>query len=165
MSTLRHLAIARSQLYVREDKGRNEDIGGQIAKYRSAVRDSRYIMIEGDPYCAAFVSWCLERADMPLVHPFGSGFSYVPWLIDWLIDEDRYIPLENGAISGSPIQIGDLVFFQHGDRPDHVGIISEINELSLTTIEGNVGSFPNGGVATMIRVPDHGMIGFGILRP
>ena len=165
MNTPRHLEIARTQLYVREDKGRNDDLGGQIAKYRSSVRDRRYIMKVGDPYCAAFVSWCLEEATTPLEHPFGSGFSYVPWLIDWLIDEDRYIPLEYGSIGGTPVQIGDLAFFQFGNRPDHVGIVSAINEISITTIEGNVGTAPNGGVKTVIRIPDHGLIGFGIPLP
>jgi hypothetical protein len=158
---MRHLEIARGQLHVREDKSSNEDKAGQIAVYRRAVRDSRYEMQPGDAYCAAFVSYCLEQAGEPLEHEHGIGFSYVPWLHAWLVQEDLWFT----APDTEPTE-GDLVLFSLGGaRPDHVGFVEKVQGDGVRTIEGNVGGFPSGGVKRMTRKYTSGTIlGFGAIN-
>jgi hypothetical protein len=126
--------IARSQLGVVEDAGSNQDAAGFIAMYRNAVRDSRYQMKPGDAYCAAFVSWVLERAGTPLQHRWGVGISYVPWLKEHaeglgIFDttDVRYTP-----------NVGDVVIYsERGERPDHTGIILEVHDDHYVSVEGN----------------------------
>lgn len=112
----------------------NQDPGGRIDTYKTAVRDSRYTMKEGDAYCAAFVSWVLEQAGQPIEHDHGSGMSYVPWLQEWAQEEgiydepeDKYIPAPGDVIITS----------ENGERADHTGIVIWAGEDSFKTVEGN----------------------------
>jgi len=159
---MKHLEIATGELAVREDKSSNEDSNGRIAEYRASVRDSRYTMKPGDAYCAAFVSWCLEQADNPILHDHGSGISYVPWLWDWLYHHDMWF-----LYSEAEPEPGDLILFSlGGERPDHVGFVLEVGDQrsDLQTIEGNVGGHPNGGVKKMRRKINERILGFGALN-
>lgn len=157
----RHLEIARQEVGLKEDLSPNQDKAGRIIQYNEAVRDSRYEMNAGDAYCAAFISWCCEQAGYPLTHRYGTGLSYVPWLCEYLEENDQWI--EPNRVK--EVSAGDLILFQFGDRPDHVGFVDQIFHGSLGTVEGNVGSFPNGGVKSMIRTLDSKVIGFGIVSP
>jgi len=151
------LDYARGELGVREDLSSNEDKAGRIAEYRTAVRDSRYTMIPGDAYCAAFVSWCLEQAGEPLTHRAGSGMSYVPWMKEFFVQDDSWIEED-------PPEVGDIVIFAlNGGRPNHVGFVEAVSPDSITTIEGNVGTYPNGGVKRMKRVWGEKILGFGAM--
>ena len=150
-----HLDYARGELDVREDLSSNEDKAGRIAEYRLAVRDSRYTTVSGEPYCASFVSWCLEQAGDPLLHRGGSGMSYVPWMKEHFVQDDSWMTIEDGA------EVGDIVIFSlNGERPDHVGFVEQVHAEFIVTIEGNVGGHPNGGVKRMQRPLDKRVLGF-----
>lgn len=137
------VARAEYERNVREDKGTNDDKAGRIALYRDAVRDSRYTMKVGDAYCAAFVSFILEQAGRPIRHEHGEGLSYVPWLLAEAKKRDAFYTDEMVLFD----QLGDLVIFNTGSRPNHVGFVEAFGEdYSVQTIEGNVGGHPNGGV-------------------
>lgn len=152
------LKIAEGELDVREDKFSNEDLGGRIEAYRDAVRDSRYTMKVGDAYCAAFVSWVMEQAVEPLAHDKGLGISYVPWIIDYLKDEEIWKTPD--VYEPCP---GDIVVFEFGNkRPNHVGFVEKVEEKGvIITIEGNVGGYPSGGVKRLRRRIEDGVVGFG----
>lgn len=146
--------IARSQVGVVEDAGSNQDHAGYIAMYRNAVHDSRYQMKAGDAYCAAFVSWVLERAGTPLQHKWGWGISYVPWLKDHaeglgIFDtvDVRYKP-----------NVGDVVIYsERGERPDHTGIILAVEDEQYTSVEGN---YNNGVNTRVVSLSDERIIGY-----
>ena len=46
-------------------------------------------------------------------------------------------------------------------RPDHVGILESWGRDHLVLLEGNVGSFPSGGVKRVTRKLDGKVMGFG----
>lgn len=72
------------------------------------------------PYCAMFVSWCFDKAGMPLP-PIQNkkGFAYCPYGVRYFKKAKKFYR--------SP-QIGDIVFFDWGrDRiSDHVGIVEQV---------------------------------------
>lgn len=124
-------SLAREELRrdVREDVGPNEDSGGRIAEYWSAINDPRSAQVGlGDSWCAAFVSWVFERAGAPL----GEGYAYVPYLKAWLEGE--------GLWRGRDYEpsAGDIIIYSEGGvRPDHVGIVIYDGPM-LQTVEGNL---------------------------
>ena len=83
-------------------------------------------------WCAMFVSFCLDKADVP-----ASAFSRDIACVRW-ISELRHMDLYADRSDCEPAP-GDLVFFdwdgdQHGD---HVGIVTDVTETGIETIEGN----------------------------
>lgn len=146
--------VARSQVGVIEDLGSNEDSNGVIAQYREAVQDNRYTMKPRDAYCAAFVSWCCERAGLALEHENGVGISYVPWLVEYaqvrdLFDtpQERYQPL-----------VGDVVCYsERGERPDHTGIVVEVHQDHYISVEGN---YNNGVSLRKMPLDDPRILGY-----
>lgn len=108
---------------------------GQQRHYWQAVEDLRVTHIAYEArqgrgnwsWCVAFVSWIYASAGAPLKHKWGSGLSYVPYLIDWakaggVWREADYEP-----------DAGDLVLYTDGKKPVHVGIVVSPDE----SIEGN----------------------------
>lgn len=146
--------IARSQVGVIEDAGSNQDSAGYIAMYRNAVKDSRYQMKAGDAYCAAFVSWVLERAGTPLQHKWGWGISYVPWLKD---HADGLGVFDSVDVRYKP-NVGDVVIYsERGERPDHTGIILAVEDEQYTSVEGN---YNNGVNTRVVSLSDERIIGY-----
>lgn len=153
------LAIARTQLGYRESS-RN-----YIVKEDGKTTDgyTRYGDWYGDTYgewCAMFVSFCLEYAEVPDVPHHAACQAW----IDVLDDLDMYVDAENQK----PLP-GYLIFFDwNGDGySDHVGLVEDIKEDgTVVTIEGN-----NGKKVTLaeyeendLRVMGYGIVPEGELR-
>jgi peptidoglycan hydrolase-like protein with peptidoglycan-binding domain len=81
---------------------------------------------EGQPWCAAFVTWCARQV--------GIGdqvnFVYCP---------SGLAQMQAESLQVQDIQPGDVLFFQWGDHiADHTGIAASVNpDTSVNTIEGN----------------------------
>ena len=125
------LAVAKSQLGYEESK-RNFIVrpDGSVQGY---TRYGDWYGLEYEEWCAMFVSFCLNYAQIPAADfPRESGCQ--PWIEDlaWIglyeDDEDKYEP-----------QPGDLIFFQweNDDRASHVGVVEYVADGWVHTIEGN----------------------------
>lgn len=134
------LSIARSQLGYQEST-RNYEVmeDGETIKGYTRYGDW-YGMPYGD-WCAMFVSFCLNYADIPR-----DAIPYEASCPDWIealqdTDYDLYRP----AGEYTPVP-GDLVFFdwEEDGISDHVGIVAEMipateeEPAKIKTIEGNV---------------------------
>ena len=129
--------------------------------YAELVGDS-YFGESGVPYCAMFISYCLNWAG---VEAAGLPGSYVPWILSANSDTGRLVANENA-------QPGDLVMFDWQDDgvADHIGIVEEnhADEGWMQTIEGNTspgsgGSQSNGG-GVYRRARNYSSI-IGVARP
>ena len=126
------LAIARTQL------GYRESVRNYTVKEDGETKDgyTRYGAWYGYPYsewCAMFVSFCLEYAEVPDVPHHAACQAW----IDILVEKELYLPAEE--YTPRP---GDIIFFDGNgdDYSDHVGIVEEITEEGIIkTIEGNSG--------------------------
>ena len=129
--------------------------------YAELVGDS-YFGESGIPYCAMFVSYCLNWAGIDAA---GLPGAYVPWILSANSDAGRLVANEDA-------QPGDLVMFDwQGDGvADHIGIVEEnhADEGWMQTIEGNTssgsgGSQSNGG-GVYRRARNYNSI-IGVARP
>lgn len=110
--------IARTQVGLGE-KGK-DNAGDIVLKYTKG----RQI-----PWCASFVSWSLEQAGYSGGYLFSARSFWTSGSF-----ERVSVPRE-----------GDIVVFTRGNpkgRMGHVGIVERVDGGKLTTIEGNVGSYP-----------------------
>ncbi|MGK7895018.1 MAG: cell wall hydrolase [Xenococcus sp. (in: cyanobacteria)] len=127
------LDIARGELGTKE-----QPAGSNKTKY------GLWYGMNGQPWCAMFVSWVFEKAGFPLPRiqtGAPSGFAYCPYAVAYYRSQ--------GKFSNSP-KVGDLVFFAFGSKvSNHVGIVESVNQSkgTVTTIEGNTSrtSNDNGG--------------------
>lgn len=129
--------------------------------YAKLVGDS-YFGESGVPYCAMFVSYCLDWAGFEAA---GLPGAYVPWILSANSDAGRLVANEDA-------QPGDLVMFdwQNDGVADHIGIVEEnhADEGWMQTIEGNTspgsgGSQSNGG-GVYRRARNYSSI-IGVARP
>lgn len=103
--------------------------------------------MNGQPWCAMFVTWCFELNDVGPSPSFvrGSRYSYVPYLVGDA-RAGRY-----GLVTTSDPKPGDLVCYDwSGDTIfDHIGIFEawQMGAGDFTAIEGNtsVSNDSNGG--------------------
>ena len=94
---------------------------------------TRYGDVYGAPYdewCAMFISFCLSYTDIS-----ASAFPRMSNCTSWAqtlkgcgaFEDDGYVPMP-----------GDLIFFANdGKEIDHMGIVEQVSEDSVYTIEGN----------------------------
>lgn len=121
------LALAESQLYVREETGKND--GKDVVKYLRSI-DLR----KGDAWCAAFISWLHIENNIPNPE---SGWS-PSWFKNNLVyhkTQKRIIPF----ISRPAQVIG--IWIPAKGRIGHVGMITSETKLHYNTIEGNTNTF------------------------
>lgn len=87
--------------------------------------------MDGQPWCAMFVSWVFYHEGMPLSFTTSKGFAFCPYGVAGFKAQGRW--------HTSNPRPGDVVFFNwDGGRVDHVGIVESVNgDGSITTIEGN----------------------------
>lgn len=132
------IAVARTQIGYRESS-RNyivrDGVKHGYTRYGDWI-DSSESVIYG-AWCASFASFCVYYANIKGV-PYSSNCA--AW-IRKLIDAGMYY--DYGEIEP---RAGDLMFLYSGREKDaaerratHVGIVAEIRENSIVTIEGNVG--------------------------
>ena len=118
--------VAESQLYVRESTGHND--GKEIRKYLALVG-----LPEGNPYCAAGMSWCHEELSIP--NPLSA------WSPDWFkanVVYKKYHKRLKPFLS-RPGQVFGL-YYDHLGRIGHIGLITSETNLHYNTIEFNTGA-------------------------
>jgi hypothetical protein len=108
------IRIAQKEIGTREKTGNND--GRRIKEYLNKVR-----LKEGNPYCAAFVSWVYAQGG------FDSPRS------GWSPDLFPGIRLARSALPGNVLGI----YFQEYKRIAHVGLIVKQEGNYLISIEGN----------------------------
>ncbi|MGL5922178.1 CHAP domain-containing protein [Chroococcidiopsis sp.] len=93
--------------------------------------------MDGQPWCAQFVSYCFYIAGLPLPATTSKGFAYCPYGVNWFKQLKRFYTTP---------AVGDVVFFDWGKDgvSDHVGIVEAVNlDGTVTTIEGNTSASNN----------------------
>ena len=100
-------------------------------------RDLKFSGYQGQPWCLCFIVWCFvktfgeSKAKSMLF--MNNGFTfYTPTAAQYFKN--------NNSFFKSP-QVGDVIFFKNSQRICHVGIVYQINNNKIYTIEGNT----NGG--------------------
>ena len=125
------LAIAKSQL------GYTESTSNYIVEADTNIKGyTRYGAWYGDHYgdwCAMFVSFCLHYADVDTV-PLDAN---CPSWKKTLQEQDLY-----RAPSDYIPKAGDIIFFdwEQDDSCDHVGLVENVEDTNVITVEGNSGS-------------------------
>lgn len=141
------LKIAESQLGYRET-------AENITKY------GKWYGMDGQPWCAMFVSWCARRAGVPQsVIPNFASCTYGG--MKWFREQGRW----KGAYY-TP-QGGDLVFFDFEEedgsgrdgQAEHVAIVEYATKDKIHTIEGNT---DNEMVERRERPRNEDVLGFGV---
>lgn len=102
----------------------------------------RWYGMDGQPWCAMFVTWCDQTSDDPsFSFVRGLAYSYVPYIVS-----DARLGLNELAVTSSP-QPGDLVCFDWSfdGEYDHVGIVETPPDGSgeFETVEGNTSASDN----------------------
>ena len=114
------LAVASREVGTHEQGGNN--CGARVEEYLGAVGLGR-----GNPWCAAFVAWCMRQA----------GASGWPMTGDtWGLDAWAR---RQGVLEASP-QAGDVfLLLDSMGKPMHTGFVESVQGSSIRTIEGNTG--------------------------
>lgn len=95
--------------------------------YANKVGDKSYAA-NGVPFCAMFVSWCMDKAGATAA---GVPGAYCPSMLSAAKNAGKTVPV-------SQAQPGDIVYFDwDGGVPDHVGFVEKNCGDYLQTIEGN----------------------------
>jgi hypothetical protein len=134
------VALAESQLHVREATGNND--GREVEMYLRSVG-----LKKGQPWCAAYASWLHIENNIPNPE---SGWSPA-WFtanVVYAARQPRITPFES-----RPAQVFGL-YYESKKRIAHVGIITGETRLHYKTIEGNTntaGSNEGDGVYRKIR--------------
>jgi hypothetical protein len=124
---IRAIEIADTQLFVRELTGKND--GKEVEAYLKDVG-----LAKGYPWCAAFVYWCFDEAaealqqKNPLIKTGGV-------LDHWRRTKAKKI------LSGKP-EVGDIFIMDFGKGKGHTGLVNEVKNGRIYTVEGNTSADP-----------------------
>lgn len=162
------LAVAETQIGVTEEPP-FRNTGKSVGEYLKSVGLS-----EGNPWCAAFVHWCFQRAADQLGVPnpvFKTGHCMTHWREAAGLGVRRITAAE--AIEDPALLAPGYVFIMHyGQDKGHTGIVVRVDGGLLETIEGNTngaGSREGDGVyrKTLRRLRDInvGYIDYASLTP
>ena len=141
------LKIAESQLGYRETAENHTKYG-------------KWYGMDGQPWCAMFVSWCARRAGVPQsVIPNFASCTYGG--MKWFREQGRW---KNASYTP---QGGDIVFFDWEEedgsgrdgQAEHVAIVEYATKDTIHTIEGNT---DNEMVERRERPRDGSILGFGV---
>ncbi|RZK80550.1 MAG: CHAP domain-containing protein [Pedobacter sp.] len=125
------LAIAKSQLHVREKTGKND--GVEVEAYLTYVGFKR-----GNPWCAAYVSWVFFKAGYPLPR---TAWSPALFPAAKVVKEPK-----PGWVFG--------IYFPDLKRIGHCGLVEKLQGDFVMTLEGNTnleGSREGQGVYRRLR--------------
>lgn len=122
---------------------------GTVEKGDNLTGYGKWYGMNGQPWCAMFVSWCFDQAGLSkkVAASTKKGFASCDAGLKWFAKHGKLVPVGQA-------QPGDIVFFQFDTdaQPDHVGIVEEnkTKRKTLICIEGNTsgdnkGSQSNGG--------------------
>lgn len=153
-TTYRSLALrkALTQVGIKESPA-GSNRGARVEEYQKA--DS--LPGVGYSWCASFVNWCYAAVGRPL-NELNRSAS---------VGELLGLARRKGWVRSTP-RVGDLVCYDwdsldgpnHGDWPDHIGIVKEVHsDGSFIAVEGNtaVGNDSNGG-EVMLRSRSRSMV-------
>ena len=155
LTSNRVIGVAQSQLGIKESPA-----GSNMTKY------GKWYGMDGNPWCAMFVSWVLHKAGWSDGTSRGGKFAYCPYWVTWFKSKGLWKGRKSPAM-------GDIVFFAGKDGVAcHVGIVEKvIDSNTVQTIEGNTsaGSNANGGQVQR-RIRDFETVGsdwyiLGFARP
>lgn len=115
--------------------------------------------LQGQPWCAALVSWCFKQAGAPLPRidkPY--GFVYVPSAVAWARKHRRF---------HTTPQPGDVALYgQPGGLAVHTGIVESVGRGgNFTAIEGNTSLKDNTNGGQVMRRTRNLAWVVGFLRP
>ena len=121
--TMRFVQAAEAELQL----GFAEDYGNNITPY------GEWYGLNGEPWCAMFVSYCAYRANMLPV--FVPRFAYCPDGVNYYRKMKRYYKRDSGYIP----KVGDVIFFYNYSkgRVAHTGIVVEGDARGIFVIDGN----------------------------
>ena len=126
---------ARAELAkgVKEDAGKDNDKGGNIKRYRSAVTGAGENPNAAEPWCADFASYVWKQAGVPF-GPNGQGEDSTVAMLGWAKKENIF----QARGSGEP-KPGDMVLFDWNGKgsPKHVAIVEKVENGRVFTIGGN----------------------------
>lgn len=142
--TLQALQLARTQIGTKESPPESN-----LTKY------GKWYGVNGQPWCAIFVSWCIAHAKRPFFSTGRIRFHYA--FVPFVVADAKAGRNGLSVVPRSGVRRGDIVTFdwEQNGVADHIGFFDGwINEMSGTfrTVEGNTafGNDSNGG-AVMAR--------------
>ena len=104
----------------------------ETPKNSNKTKYGKWFGFDGVAWCGMFVSWCYDKAGIPLGNVgFSKGFAGCQTAVAHYKKKNK--------ITNNPIA-GDIVFFDWNNdgRYDHTGIfVKDIDGKSFETIEGN----------------------------
>jgi hypothetical protein len=117
---------------------------GTVEEYDNITPYGKFTGMDGEPWCASFVSWCMDQAfggdSAKGKKALRGGYSAA---VSTLWDQFK----NAGAMTMSP-QPGDVVIYKNGTS--HTGLVESVDGDNVTTIEGNTsggnGFERNGGM-------------------
>jgi hypothetical protein len=115
------LVVAQSQLHVREIGGNNH--GPEVERYLAFCNAHA-----GDPWCASFVSWCIDQAatQLGVCYQFRKSAAALALLH------------RNPNLIIQQPEAGCVFVIDHGDGKGHTGFVGAVNgDGTISTIEGN----------------------------
>lgn len=112
-----------------------KEVGYKEGK-NNATKYGHWYGLDNNPWCAMFVSWCANKAGIstsiiPKYAGCGTGWKWFK---------------KRGLTSNSP-QVGDIVFFKPtiiGATSSHTGIVVDVTDSYVITVEGNSGTNTDG---------------------
>jgi CHAP domain len=113
--------VYKSQVGVREKSGRND--GRDVEMYLRSTG-----LPKGNPWCAAFVHWCMEQAGVPNKINASSGSAY----------SKSKVSFKGGKWKREfrPGQVFTL-YYQNLGRIGHTGFVDDLDGSVAMTVEGN----------------------------
>lgn len=141
------VAVAKREIGVCEDPpGSNS--GQKVSSYLKSVCTGA-----GNPWCAAFVYWCFEQAsaELNLDNPLVKTASCMN---HWLKTSGEKITSKQAVNDPLLIEPGTIFIIRRGNIKGHTGIVTDIRDGYLRTIEGNTNAFhaaEGGGVLALQR--------------
>ncbi len=131
---------------------------GYVEKPENLTKYGEYTKANGLPWCGSFVNWCAHNAGVKL-----------PSMVSTAMGAARLKDV--GRWHDKP-ERGDLAFFDFPhdgiDRISHIGIVIDVKENEVITIEGNTapsgGDQRNGGMVMLKRRAlgkNSAIVGFG----
>lgn len=104
----------------------------EIPANSNKTKYGKWFGFDGVAWCGMFVSWCYDKAGLPLGNiGFSKGFAGCQTAVAYYTKKNK--------LTKTPVE-GDIVFFDwNGDgRYDHTGIfVRKIDDTYFETIEGN----------------------------
>ena len=144
---LKALEFARANIGVTE-VGNNG--GDAVHAYQQSCKPP---LPSGSPWCAAVIRFRLKQAATALGATYDATFPRTGWTPDysrWAKENQSWVSMSsvkllNEEDSGRVLLPGDLALFYFSSlgRIGHIGVIEEVHDWGIVTIEGNTSPEPD----------------------